>query len=77
MGLATGALYHYFATKEELLRAVCDQLMEPLLSQARVIWASPDDAMPASRSCASWSGCGSSTSSSTAITCWCSSRSGT
>jgi TetR/AcrR family transcriptional regulator, cholesterol catabolism regulator len=34
MGLATGALYHYFGGKETLLRAICDQLMEPLLEQA-------------------------------------------
>jgi AcrR family transcriptional regulator len=35
MGLATGALYHYFAAKEDLLTAICDQLMEPLLRRAR------------------------------------------
>jgi AcrR family transcriptional regulator len=35
MGLATGALYHYFGAKEQLLRAICDQLMEPLLQRAR------------------------------------------
>lgn len=34
MGLATGALYHYFGSKEQLLRAICDELMEPLLEQA-------------------------------------------
>jgi AcrR family transcriptional regulator len=34
MGLATGALYHYFGGKEKLLAAICDQLMEPLLEQA-------------------------------------------
>jgi TetR/AcrR family transcriptional regulator, cholesterol catabolism regulator len=34
MGLATGALYHYFGAKEQLLMAICDQLMEPLLEQA-------------------------------------------
>jgi TetR/AcrR family transcriptional regulator, cholesterol catabolism regulator len=34
MDLATGALYHYFSGKEELLTAICDQLMEPLLEQA-------------------------------------------
>src|ERR1700759_2874634 len=40
MGLATGALYHYFGAKEQLLRAICDQLMEPLLVQARELVAS-------------------------------------
>jgi AcrR family transcriptional regulator len=35
MDLATGALYHYFGGKEQLLMRICDQLMEPLLHQAR------------------------------------------
>jgi AcrR family transcriptional regulator len=35
MGLATGALYHYFGSKEQLLIEICDQLMEPLLARAR------------------------------------------
>ncbi|MGH2856242.1 MAG: TetR/AcrR family transcriptional regulator [Solirubrobacteraceae bacterium] len=34
MGLATGALYHYFGGKQQLLGAICDQLMEPLLERA-------------------------------------------
>jgi AcrR family transcriptional regulator len=39
IGLATGALYHYFGSKEQLLIKICDQLMEPLLAHARVIVA--------------------------------------
>ena len=37
MGLATGAVYHYFGSKEHLLISICDQLMEPLLTRAREI----------------------------------------
>ena len=47
MGLATGALYHYFAAKDALLRAICDQLMEPLLESARSLAAT--EAEPAER----------------------------
>jgi TetR/AcrR family transcriptional regulator, cholesterol catabolism regulator len=43
MGLATGALYHYFGAKEELLIAICDQLMEPLLGRAQELPGSPGD----------------------------------
>jgi TetR/AcrR family transcriptional regulator, cholesterol catabolism regulator len=42
MGLATGALYHYFGSKEQLLINICDQLMEPLLARAREITLSDD-----------------------------------
>ena len=35
LGLATGALYHYFRGKEELLIAICDELTEPLLEAGR------------------------------------------
>jgi len=31
-GLTAGGLYHYFGSKEQLLIAICDALMEPLLS---------------------------------------------
>ncbi|MEA2211993.1 MAG: hypothetical protein QOF83_1941 [Solirubrobacteraceae bacterium] len=47
MGLATGALYHYFGSKEQLLRAICDELMEPMLERAREV--SLSDAPPAER----------------------------
>jgi AcrR family transcriptional regulator len=43
MDLATGALYHYFAGKEDLLTAICDQLMEPLLEQATELLADAGD----------------------------------
>ncbi len=44
LGLAAGSLYHYFGSKEQLLIAICDQLMDPLLDEARAITASGDDA---------------------------------
>jgi AcrR family transcriptional regulator len=44
MGLAAGALYHYFGSKEQLLIRICDQLMEPLLEHARELLA--QDAPP-------------------------------
>lgn len=43
MDLATGALYHYFSGKEELLTAICDQLMEPLLEQATELLTAAGD----------------------------------
>jgi AcrR family transcriptional regulator len=39
MGLASGGLYHYFASKEQLLIRICDQLMEPLLDETRALLA--------------------------------------
>jgi AcrR family transcriptional regulator len=39
LGIAAGSLYHYFGGKEQLLIAICDQLMEPLLIQARDLLA--------------------------------------
>jgi AcrR family transcriptional regulator len=42
MGLATGALYHYFGSKEQLLIEICDQLMEPLLQRARELMLGED-----------------------------------
>lgn len=37
LGVAAGSLYHYFGGKEQLLIAICDQLMEPLLDDAQAI----------------------------------------
>lgn len=44
LGLAAGSLYHYFPSKEQLLIAICDQLMDPLLAQARELVAGEDPA---------------------------------
>jgi AcrR family transcriptional regulator len=43
MDLATGALYHYFGSKEQLLMRICDQLMEPLLVQASELLEGSDE----------------------------------
>jgi AcrR family transcriptional regulator len=44
-GLAAGGIYHYTSSKEGLLIAICDELLDPLLEQARAIAAT--DATPA------------------------------
>ena len=59
MGLATGALYHYFGGKEQLLIEICDQLMEPLLEQRPRARARRRAARASSS--ARWCGCGSPT----------------
>lgn len=38
-GLAAGGLYHYIESKDELLISICDELLDPLLVQAREIVA--------------------------------------
>ena len=38
-GLTAGGLYHYIGSKDALLVAICDELMEPLLERARAIVA--------------------------------------
>ena len=40
-GLAAGGLYHYIESKDELLISICDELLDPLLEQAREIVAEP------------------------------------
>lgn len=39
LGIGAGSLYHYFGGKEDLLIAICDQLMDPLLDKAQEILA--------------------------------------
>ena len=36
-GLTAGGLYHYFGSKEQLLIAICDALMEPLLERVEAL----------------------------------------
>jgi TetR/AcrR family transcriptional regulator, cholesterol catabolism regulator len=43
LGIAAGSLYHYFGSKEQLLIAICDQLMDPLLVEARERLDDPGD----------------------------------
>jgi TetR/AcrR family transcriptional regulator, cholesterol catabolism regulator len=38
-GLAAGGLYHYIEGKDDLLIAICDELLEPLLERAQEIVA--------------------------------------
>jgi AcrR family transcriptional regulator len=45
LGIAAGGLYHYFAGKEELLIAICDQLMDPLLARAQALAVDDGDAI--------------------------------
>lgn len=44
-GLAAGGIYHYFAGKEALLLAICDELLAPLLARAEEITAAEDPAV--------------------------------
>jgi TetR/AcrR family transcriptional regulator, cholesterol catabolism regulator len=43
-GLAAGGLYHYIGNKKQLLFRICDELMEPLLEEARAIVATDQPA---------------------------------
>jgi TetR/AcrR family transcriptional regulator, cholesterol catabolism regulator len=43
-GLAAGGIYHYIGSKEALLIAICDDLLAPLLEEARAILAVDDPA---------------------------------
>lgn len=38
-GLTAGGLYHYIGSKDELLVAICDQLMTPVLTEVQAIAA--------------------------------------
>lgn len=44
-GLAAGGLYHYIGSKERLLIRICDELLEPLLEEARAIVAREGSAL--------------------------------
>jgi len=34
LGIAAGGLYHYFGSKEQILGAICEQIMDPFLDEA-------------------------------------------
>ena len=64
-GLAAGGLYHYIGSKKQLLFRICDELMEPLLAEARAIVETDEPATGGSGRCCAP---GSSTSPATATT---------
>jgi len=41
-GLTAGGLYHYIGSKDELLLAICDQLLTPLLDEVKAIEGPPE-----------------------------------
>jgi AcrR family transcriptional regulator len=43
LGLAAGSLYHYFGGKEQLLIAICNEIMDPLLARATELEAEQRD----------------------------------
>ena len=49
IGLAAGGIYHYFGSKEQLLIAICDELVDPLLARARDLLEEQADATPEAR----------------------------
>lgn len=48
-GLTAGGLYHYIGSKEQLLIAICDALMEPLLEKADALGIAALEPQPALR----------------------------
>jgi AcrR family transcriptional regulator len=48
-GLTAGGLYHYIGSKEQLLIAICDALMEPLLEKAEALGLDALEPEPALR----------------------------
>ncbi len=41
LGIAAGGIYHYFESKQGLLVAICETIMDPLLEDARALLAGP------------------------------------
>jgi TetR/AcrR family transcriptional regulator, cholesterol catabolism regulator len=39
LGIAAGGLYHYFPGKEQILGAICEQIMDPFLEEAEALAA--------------------------------------
>jgi AcrR family transcriptional regulator len=37
LGIAAGGLYHYFGAKEQILGAICEQIMDPFLDEAEAL----------------------------------------